>query len=380
MRKIILFLSLCLLIILVAGYSSFASGEIIEASDVEIIIDGNATSFDDVPIYLNNRILLPLREILANLGVNDDDEHIIWNEQEKSVTIYKNSVRIYLKIGSKTAYINSNQVSLDAEPVIYRKNQRTYIPVRFVSQAIGKKVAWDASTKTVYIADESRYESVNEILKTVDTALDGIDKAKIDTAMEVNMTTATGEQAFNISMTTEIDKQNKVVKMISILPLRDSNLKFESYYLNNAEYNKNAYTGKWVGKKIGEKDFDRLLYESLNMAAINDRDIMCTGLIVEDSGNEDQVLLKGNIYPKNIITVLNEKIGISKFVPEKYYISIYIVKSTGLIKKMAVEAEGKFVISTGSSMLDTSTVSEFEELDDNYKITIPEEVQNITRR
>jgi len=380
MRKIILFLSLCLLvilIILITGYSSFASGEIIEGPDVDIIINGNRVTFDDVPVYLNNRILLPLRAILRNLGVEDDDEHIVWNEQEKSVTIFKDSVRIYLKIGNKTAYINGNQVSLDAEPVIYSKNQRTYIPVRFVSQTIGKKVAWDASTKTVYIADESRYESVNDILNKVDTALDGINKAKIDMAMDVNMMTATGEQTFNISMTTEIDKQNKVVKMTSILPLRDSSLKFESCYLNNTEYNKNAYTGKWSGKKIDEKEFDRLIYENLNMAAMNDRDVMCAGLIAEDGNDEDQVVLKGYICPKNIITILNEKIGIGKFVPEKYHVSIYIEKSTGLIKKMIVETEGKFVTVTGSSILDTITVSEFEELDNSYKITIPKEVQDI---
>jgi len=377
MKKTVLILSLCFFVILIAGSSGYAAGEIIEAPDVDIIINGSAVPFNDVPVFLNNRILLPLRELLRNLGVEDDDEHIKWNEQEKSVTIYKDSIRVYLKIGSKTAYINSEQVLLDAEPVIYSKNQRTYIPVRFVSQAIGMKVAWDSLTKTVYVADESRYESVNEVLKSVDTALDGVDKAKIDTVMEVNMTTTTGEQTFNISMTTEIDKQNKVVKMTSILPLRDSSLKFESCYLNNTEYNKNAYTGKWSGKKIDEKEFDRLIYENLNMAAINDRDVMCTGLIVEDNNDEDQVVLKGHICPKSIITILNEKISIGKFVPEKYHVSIYIEKSTGIIKKMTVEAGGKFVTVTGSSILDTVTVSEFEELDENYKIIMPKEIQNV---
>ena len=113
------------------------------------------------------------------------------------------------------------------------------------------------------------------------------------------------------------------------------------------------------------------------MAAMNDRDVMCAGLIAEDGNDEDQVVLKGYICPKNIITILNEKIGIGKFVPEKYHVSIYIEKSTGLIKKMIVETEGKFVTVTGSSILDTITVSEFEELDNSYKITIPKEVQDI---
>ena len=87
--------------------------------------------------------------------------------------------------------------------------------------------------------------------------------------------------------------------------------------------------------------------------------------------------IKGHNRPKSIITILNEKNSIGKFVPEKYHVSIYIEKSTGIIKKMTVEAGGKFVTVTGSSILDTVTVSEFEELDNSYKITIPKEVQDI---
>ncbi|HHW49205.1 MAG TPA: copper amine oxidase N-terminal domain-containing protein [Clostridiaceae bacterium] len=382
MRKTVLCLSLCLLVMIIASSSVFASGEIMEAPYVDIIINGNIVSFDDVPVFLNNRVLLPLRALLRNLGVKDDDEHIIWNGQEKSVTVYHDHLKIYLKIGDKTAYINNEKVQLDAEPVIYNKNQRTYIPVRFMSQAIGKKVAWDNLTKTVYVADESQYESVNEVLNRADAALDGIGKARIDTVMDVNMTTAMGEQTFKISTTTEIDMQNKIIKMTSILPLGNSILKFESYYLNNAEYIKNAYTGKWTGRKIGEEEFDKLLYENLNMASINDRDVMCAGLIAKDGSDrgqsdEDEIVLKGNICPKNILAVLDEKIGIGKFEPEKYHVSMYIVKSTGLIKKMVVEAEGKFVTGAGSSVLATSTVSEFKELDGNYNITIPKEVQSI---
>ena len=64
------------------------------------------------------------------------------------VTIQKvNSIIIKLTIGSKTAYIGDKPIELDTAPII--KNNRTLVPLRFVSQAFGAKVEWNATTKTI---------------------------------------------------------------------------------------------------------------------------------------------------------------------------------------------------------------------------------------
>ena len=64
------------------------------------------------------------------------------------VTIQKvNSIVVKLTIGSKTAYIGDKPIELDTAPII--KNNRTLVPLRFVSQAFGAKVQWDAATKTI---------------------------------------------------------------------------------------------------------------------------------------------------------------------------------------------------------------------------------------
>ncbi|MDI6868249.1 MAG: protease inhibitor I42 family protein [Coprothermobacterota bacterium] len=47
--------------------------------------------------------------------------------------------------------VNGNQISSDAEPFIF--DGRTFVPIRFISEALGKNVTWDQSKYEVRIAD-----------------------------------------------------------------------------------------------------------------------------------------------------------------------------------------------------------------------------------
>ncbi len=122
-----------------------------ELPDVKIIIDNEQKIFTDIPISVDGNTLLPLRQSLTYLGVQNDDEHIIWNQSDKSVTIKHNGIEIYLKVYDDKAKVNGKEITLPAASTIYKEH--TYIPVRFVAEALNKKVTWDGSTKTVYIAE-----------------------------------------------------------------------------------------------------------------------------------------------------------------------------------------------------------------------------------
>jgi hypothetical protein len=58
-------------------------------------------------------------------------------------------MKIELQIGSKTAYVNGKKHTLEKAPITY--NGRTMIPLRFVSEALGAKVAWDGKTQSITI-------------------------------------------------------------------------------------------------------------------------------------------------------------------------------------------------------------------------------------
>jgi len=60
---------------------------------------------------------------------------------------------ITLTIGQVQALVNSSTYTLDAVPYVDEKTQRTLVPIRFVSEALGANVKWDAATRKVTIED-----------------------------------------------------------------------------------------------------------------------------------------------------------------------------------------------------------------------------------
>lgn len=61
---------------------------------------------------------------------------------------------ILLTIGRKQAIVSGNEFSLLQAPLI--KNNRTLIPLRFVSEQLGANVHWDQSSRTITITDQNR--------------------------------------------------------------------------------------------------------------------------------------------------------------------------------------------------------------------------------
>ena len=56
---------------------------------------------------------------------------------------------IKLEIGSEKATVNDETKILDVPA--FTEQGRTFLPIRFVAEALGANVNWDAATKTVVI-------------------------------------------------------------------------------------------------------------------------------------------------------------------------------------------------------------------------------------
>jgi len=72
-----------------------------------------------------------------------------WNDTYKLVTIILGDVKVEQKIGKTVAIVNNQEVKFDVPAVI--KSGRTMVPVRFVSETLGANVEWEATTRTVII-------------------------------------------------------------------------------------------------------------------------------------------------------------------------------------------------------------------------------------
>lgn len=70
-----------------------------------------------------------------------------------SASIHAYSMLETIKVyrGGIKVVINNKQVHLEEQPFIY--NDRVYVPLRFVSEKLGKKVEWGGESRTVLIWD-----------------------------------------------------------------------------------------------------------------------------------------------------------------------------------------------------------------------------------
>ncbi len=113
---------------------------------ITVQIDGNYVDFDQSPVIIDGRTLVPLRAIFEVLGAT-----VEWNGDTKTVTSKKGSTSISLSIDSNTMYKNGKAVTLDVPSQLI--NDSTLVPVRAIAEAFNCNVNWNNDTKTVTIAD-----------------------------------------------------------------------------------------------------------------------------------------------------------------------------------------------------------------------------------
>ncbi|MEF3245116.1 MAG: hypothetical protein K6343_03945 [Caldisericaceae bacterium] len=103
------------------------------------------------PIILSgwNRTLVPIRAIVEVFGGS-----ISWSQNDQVVTILLDGKTIKLQIGNNVAIVDGKNVQIDpnnplVKPIII--NDRTMIPLRFVSESLGCNVTWFDKERIVRI-------------------------------------------------------------------------------------------------------------------------------------------------------------------------------------------------------------------------------------
>lgn len=352
-----------------------AANNITEMPNVKIVIDGQIGTYEDTPINMNNRTLLPLRGILVNLGVNNDSEHIGWNSQEKSVTVLKDSTKIYLKIGSNKATVNGEEIALDASPVVYKN--RTYIPVNFIAKSLGMKVVWDGSSKSVLIREQEGFNQIKSILDKSNTAMDGIKncKAKVD----VSMSTIANGTDIDVDMNMDIiaDILKKKLSMNMKMDMAAINMNMEFYFADNILYMKNPLTQKWEKSTMSESEYNKLFEDSSNVDILDESDALCAGLKEVQSKNPDEILLKGDVFLGDLMNMASAAQGtdLSSIVFHKFNIELSINRNTYRVNSVSMN--------TSFSMTDDETkVSDmnmkcnYTDYNSDINIVVPEDVKN----
>ncbi|WP_273327567.1 copper amine oxidase N-terminal domain-containing protein [Vallitalea guaymasensis] len=113
---------------------------------VTVTVEGETVDFPDAQPFIdaNNRTLVPIRFISEALG-----GQVSWDGDLQQATITYDKKIIKLVINKKEITVDDQVQVMDTQAIL--KDSRTYVPVRFVSEAMGANVEWDSTNYIVYI-------------------------------------------------------------------------------------------------------------------------------------------------------------------------------------------------------------------------------------
>lgn len=116
-------------------------------NDFMVTIDGEPIIFNDTFGYpfinKTSRTIIPLRFISENMGYD-----VSWDNPTQTATIKNNDTTVTIKIGDTTATVNGKNVPMDVQDgkVVDTKavllKDRTYVPLRFVSETLGATIEY----------------------------------------------------------------------------------------------------------------------------------------------------------------------------------------------------------------------------------------------
>lgn len=116
-----------------------------------MIVNNTSYSIDTAPYIqiASSSTMVPLRAVSTALaGVDENDDMIKWDAENKVVTInYKGNTLVFT-INSNDIIINGKKKSMDYGVVAEIKDSRTFVPFRALGEALGAEVDWEADTKT----------------------------------------------------------------------------------------------------------------------------------------------------------------------------------------------------------------------------------------
>lgn len=113
---------------------------------LETSINGEPYALDAAP-FINvdaGRTLVPVRFISEAIGAE-----VNWEPETRQATITDERKQIILTIGSKDVLVNGEKQTIDCAATIY--SDRTYVPLRFVSETLEAQVDYNGETREITI-------------------------------------------------------------------------------------------------------------------------------------------------------------------------------------------------------------------------------------
>ena len=138
MKKIV---SILLMVVIISMCTNISAH-----MEVKVTLDGNEIYFPDAKPFVDerDRVLVPIRFVSEALGALVD-----WENESRTAVIKQGNDEIRYTVYQPMAYLNGEMMVMDTYGIL--KDERTLVPIRFISELLGCTVVWDENTSTVVI-------------------------------------------------------------------------------------------------------------------------------------------------------------------------------------------------------------------------------------
>lgn len=114
--------------------------------NIIVLYNNKALAFDTPPVVEDGRTLVPMRFLFEQMGAD-----VEWDGETQTATVTKQDDVISFSIDNTEAAVNNQIKTMDVPARLI--NDKTMIPLRFLSEELGCKVEWDEASKTVTITE-----------------------------------------------------------------------------------------------------------------------------------------------------------------------------------------------------------------------------------
>ena len=111
---------------------------------IRVFLNGKEMNLSQPPVMVQGNTMVPMRAIFEALGAE-----VSYEAQSKKITAEKDGTQVLLWVGQRAASVDGALRQLPT--AVVNQNGSAMVPLRFVSEAFGAEVAWDAGSKTITI-------------------------------------------------------------------------------------------------------------------------------------------------------------------------------------------------------------------------------------
>lgn len=128
--------------------------------EITVYLNGVKQHYAKSPVMSSGTVLVPIRGIFESLGAN-----LVFDAKNKTIHAKRNETQITIILGEAYASVNGKNIPLSVKAQTI--HNITMVPLRFISEALGATIEWNAETMTVRIESPSISTSATSNTKSV---------------------------------------------------------------------------------------------------------------------------------------------------------------------------------------------------------------------